>query len=93
MYVVPLAECPVPRLRDPPIGHGVAQSPQEGGNELGRGPEPAVRLHQDGLVPTGSWLFDLDAIAHDRRTILVRSDQTLRAVRCQLVRFRQASAS
>ena len=27
--------------------------------------EAAVRLHQDGLVPAGSWLFDLDAIARN----------------------------
>jgi len=31
--------------------------------------EAAVRLHQDGLVPTGSWLFDLDAIDANARAI------------------------
>ena len=24
--------------------------------------EAAVRLHQDGKVPTSSWIFDLDAV-------------------------------
>lgn len=31
--------------------------------------EAAVRLHQDGHVPTGSWLFDLDAVAHNARAL------------------------
>jgi predicted amino acid racemase len=31
--------------------------------------EAAVKLHQDGKIPTGSWLFDLDAIAHNAKAI------------------------
>lgn len=31
--------------------------------------EAAVRLHQDGKVPTSSWLFDLDAVAHNARVL------------------------
>lgn len=31
--------------------------------------EAAVRLHQDGQVPSGSWLFDLDAIDANARAI------------------------
>src|SRR4051794_20426675 len=38
--------------------------------------EAAVRLHQDGLVPAGSWLFDLDAIAQNA-TSLAKEAQRL----------------
>lgn len=31
--------------------------------------EAAVKLHQDGQIPAGSWLFDLDAIAHNAAAI------------------------
>src|SRR6476661_4372953 len=31
--------------------------------------EAAVRLHQDGQLPAGSWLFDLDAVAANARSI------------------------
>ncbi len=31
--------------------------------------EAAVRLHQSGQIPAGSWLFDLDAIAHNATSI------------------------
>jgi predicted amino acid racemase len=31
--------------------------------------EAAVRLHQDGRIPAGSWLFDLDAVADNARAI------------------------
>ncbi|MEA2597511.1 MAG: hypothetical protein QOF01_3980, partial [Thermomicrobiales bacterium] len=29
--------------------------------------EAAVRLHQDGAIPPNTWLFDLDAVAHNAR--------------------------
>ncbi len=31
--------------------------------------EAAVQLHQDGQIPAGSWLFDLDAVAANARSI------------------------
>jgi predicted amino acid racemase len=31
--------------------------------------EAAVRLHQDGRVPTSSWIYDLDAVAHNARIL------------------------
>ena len=31
--------------------------------------EAAVQLHQEGKIPAGSWLFDLDTIAHNARAI------------------------
>jgi predicted amino acid racemase len=37
--------------------------------------EAAVELHQDGMLPTGSWLFDLDAIARNARAIAAEADR------------------
>jgi predicted amino acid racemase len=31
--------------------------------------EAGVKLHQAGQIPTGSWLFDLDAVAHNARAL------------------------
>lgn len=37
--------------------------------------EAAVRLHQDGLIPAGSWMFDLDAIADNARAIATEAQR------------------
>lgn len=35
----------------------------------------AVTLHQDGRVPAGSWLFDLDAVAHNARALAAEANR------------------
>lgn len=35
--------------------------------------ETSVKLHQDGQIPTGSWLFDLDAVAHNAKALVAEA--------------------
>lgn len=37
--------------------------------------DAAVELHQSGQLPAGSWLFDLDAVAHNARSLAAEADR------------------
>lgn len=37
--------------------------------------DAAVQLHQSGELPAGSWLFDLDAVAHNARSIAAEANR------------------